>query len=65
MCFENTIYLLMQDKNTLEEISFRCGDKENNTPLITSFELLRLNKNEAIILMVRVYPIKLDLVSFK
>ena len=65
MCFENTIYLLSQDNNTLEEISYKCGNKDNNTPLITPFELLRLNKNEAIILMSRVYPIKLELVSFK
>ena len=60
MCFENTIYLLTQDNNTLEEISFRCGNK-NNTALITPTELLRLNKDEAIILMSRVYPIRINL----
>ncbi len=65
MCVENTIYLLSQDNSTLEEISYRCGNKDNNTPLITPFELLRLNKDEAIVLMSRVYPIKLELVSFK
>ena len=61
MCFENTIYLLTQDNNTLEEISFRCGNKDNNTPLINPTELLRLNKDEAIILMSRVYPIRINL----
>lgn len=65
MCFENTIYLLSQDNNTISEISYKCGDKDDNTPLIKPFELLRLNKNEAIILMSRVYPIKLELASFK
>lgn len=65
MCFENTIYLLSQDNNTLEEISYKCGDKENNTPLITPFELLRLNKDEAIILMSRVYPIRINLEKYE
>lgn len=65
MCFENTIYLLSQDNKTLEEISCLCGNKELNTPLITPFELLRLNKDEAIILMARVYPMRLELKTFK
>ena len=64
MCFENTIYLLTQDNNTLEEISFRCGNK-NNTALITPTELLRLNKDEAIILMSRVYPIRINLEKYE
>lgn len=61
MCFENTIYLLSQDNDTLEEISYRCGPNSNHTPLITPFELLRFNKDEAIVLMTRVYPIRLQL----
>ena len=65
MCFENTIYLLSQDNNTLEEISYKCGNKDNNTPLITPFELLRLNKDEAIILMSRVYPIRINLEKYE
>ena len=65
MCFENTIYLLSQDNNTLEEISYKCGNKDNNIPLITPFELLRLNRDEAIVLMSRVYPIRIELISFK
>ena len=41
MCFENTIYLLSQDNNTISEISYKCGDKDDNTPLIKPFELLK------------------------
>lgn len=63
--FENTIYLLSQDNNTLEEISFRCGDKDNDIPLITPFELLRLNKDKAIILMARLYPIRINLKKYE
>ena len=42
-----------------------CGNKELNTPLITPFDLLHLNKDEAIILMSRVYPIKIKLGGMK
>ena len=65
MCFENTIYLLSHDNETLEEICYMCGNKELNTPLITPFDLLHLNKDEAIILMSRVYPIKIKLGGMK
>lgn len=65
MCFENTIYLLTQDNNTLEEVSRLCGNIDNNVPLITPFELLRLNKDEAIVLMSRVYPIRINLEKYE
>lgn len=65
MCFENTIYLYSQDSETLEEISYRCGNKDKDIPLISTFELLRLNKDEAIVLMSRVYPIKIKLGGMK
>lgn len=65
MCFENTIYLYSQDIKTLDEISYRCGNRDIDTPLIDPFELLRLNKDEAIILMSRVYPIKIKLGGMK
>ncbi len=60
--FGNIIYLLANDIETLEEISKRCG-KKDNIPLITPEELKLLDMFEAIILMPRVLPIRTKLKS--
>ena len=59
-CFSNIIYLLSTDQKTLEEISRYCGDR-NNKPLITVEELKTLNNFEAIVTMIRMMPIKTNL----
>lgn len=64
MCFENIIYLLSQDDKMLEEIRYRCGSIDNKILLITPFELLRLNNNEAIVLMSSIYQIKINLKKY-
>ena len=60
-CFANTIYLLSEDINTLEEISKYCGST-NNGPLITVEELKVLKTFEAVISMIRMMPIKTKLI---
>ena len=65
MCFENTIYLLTQDSQTLKDICYYCGNGEENKPLITPQELLRLKNNEAIVLMSRVYPMRVNFTPYQ
>lgn len=59
-CFANIIYLLSEDIQTLEEISRYCGDN-NNKPLITVEELKSLSYFESVVLMVRMMPIKTNI----
>lgn len=64
MMFENIIYLLSNDIETLEDISRLCGNQrtENGVePLISVEDLKLLNTNEAIILIPRMYPIRTNL----
>ena len=64
MMFEDIIYLLSNDTETLEDISKLCGNQrtENGVePLISVEDLKLLNTNEAIILIPRMYPIRTNL----
>ena len=62
MCFTNIVYLLANDLKTLEEISRMCGKKSNNEPLINVEELKTLKFFEAIILMIRMQPLRTKLI---
>lgn len=64
MCFGNIIYLLSEDKYTLEEISERCGThivNDREEPLISMAELKTLKVFEAIVLTTRMLPLKTKL----
>lgn len=66
-CFPNIIYLMTKDIHTCKEISTLCGEqynKESKTtlPLISEEELRVLLQNEAVILKVRMMPIRTTLV---
>lgn len=65
-CFPNIIYLLSNDDYTLQEISKLCGntlDEKTNkiVPLISKEQLKTLKPFDAIILKVRLMPIKTTL----
>lgn len=60
--FSTIIYLLTNDHETAGIISKLCGEKEENVPLISVDELLRLNYWETIVLKMRCYPLKTKLV---
>lgn len=60
--FNTIIYLLTNDHETAEFISKLCGEKEENVPLISVEELLRLNYWETIVLKMRCYPLKTKLI---
>ena len=65
MSFGNIIYLLANDRETLEEISKLCGQTKTEVglvPLITVEELKLLKMFEAIILIPRINPIRTKLV---
>ena len=64
MAIGNTIYLLANDKDTLEMISKECGRKDDNNLLINIEELKVLNYFEAIIITNRMYPIKTKLLPY-
>ena len=64
LCFINIVYLLSQDYETLEEISKFCGNKSQNTPLISTEELKTLNMYEAIIITTRIMPFKTKLLPY-
>lgn len=67
MCFDNIVYLLSQDINTLEEISHLCGntcEDGNVRPLITVEELKHIGYFEAVILMPRLMPFKTKLLPY-
>lgn len=61
MCITNLIYLYSKDLTTLEKISKICGNTSKEEQLITTEELQRLNKFEALIKLPRLNAIKLDL----
>ncbi len=61
MVFGNIVYLLANDTETLEDISKLCGNQQTEKgiePLITVEDLKLLNKFEAVILILRINPIK-------
>ena len=60
--FSNILYLLTNDHETASMISKLCGEREENQPLISVEELLRLNYWETVILKMRSYPIKTKLI---
>ena len=62
LCFGNIIYLYSNDIYTLEEISRLCGMNNNNKPLISVEELKVIPQFNAIVNMVRMYPIKTKLI---
>lgn len=66
-CFGNIIYLLSEDIPTLEEFSKYCGTKIENgieVPLISIEELRTLKTFNAIISMMRMMPIKSELLPY-
>ena len=61
LCFKNIVYLLSQDKYTLEEISNECGNTVNDgkvEPLISVEELKVISPFCGIVLMPRMMPFK-------
>ena len=67
LCFDNIVYLLSQDIDTLEEISNMCGktcENDVTRPLISIEELKTLKMFEAIILIPRLMPIKTKLLPY-
>ncbi len=66
-CFNNIIYLLSSDIETLEEVSKMCGSKSSDgkmLPLVSVSELKTLKMFEAIILAQRVMPYKTKLCPY-
>ena len=64
MLFENIIYLLANDRETLETISNLCGKTQTDNgiePLISVEELKLLNMFEAIVIMPRINPVRTKL----
>ena len=67
LCFDNIVYLLSKDIDTLEEISNMCGktcENDVTRPLISIEELKTLKMFEAIILIPRLMPIKTKLLPY-
>ncbi len=67
MAMGNIIYLLANDDDTLAEISKLCGEEMTEkglVPLITKEDLKLMKKQEAVILMPRMYPIKTRLTAY-
>ena len=62
--FGNIIYLYASDIETLEEISRLCGKANDKEDLISVEKLKLVKECEAIILMIRVYPIKTKLLPY-
>ena len=60
-CFQNFIYLLSEDINTLNDISKMCGKKNEKEDLISIEELKRLETFEAIAIIIRTMPIRVKL----
>lgn len=60
-CFQNIIYLLSEDINTLNDICNMCGKVKEKEDLISIEELKRLETFEAIALIVRTMPIRVKL----
>lgn len=64
LSFTNIVYLLSQDIETLEEMSKFCGNKSQNTPLISVEELKTIDMFEAIILTTRIMPFRTKLLPY-
>lgn len=62
LCFSNLIYLISNDIDTLKQISDYCGNIDKDNKLITVDELRRLKTFEAVILVVRCMPYRVNLV---
>lgn len=60
-CFQNFIYLLSEDINTLNDICSMCGKVKEKEDLISIEELKRLETFEAIAIIVRTMPIRVKL----
>ena len=60
-CFQNIIYLLSEDINTLNDICSMCGKLKEKEDLISIEELKRLEMFEAIAIIVRTMPIRVKL----
>ena len=60
-CFQNIIYLLSEDINTLNDMCSMCGKVKEKEDLISIEELKRLEMFEAIALIVRTMPIRVKL----
>lgn len=60
-CFQNIIYLLSEDINTLNDICNMCGKVKEKEDLISIEELKRLEMFEAIAIIVRTMPIRVKL----
>lgn len=60
-CFQNIIYLLSEDINTLNDICNMCGKVKEKEDLISIEELKRLEMFEAIVIVVRTMPIRVKL----
>ena len=66
-CFNNILYLLSSDIETLEEISKMCGNNDDEgkvVPLVSVSDLKTLKMFEAIILAQRVMPYKTELCPY-
>lgn len=67
LCFANTVYLLSQDIDTLEEVSNLCGKTCEDgiiKPLISVEELKTLRVFEAIVLTTRMMPYRTKLLPY-
>ncbi len=62
VCFSNLIYLISNDVDTLKQISDYCGNQGKDRKLISIDELKRLKNFEAIILVVRCMPYRVNLI---
>ena len=60
-CFQNFIYLLSEDINTLNDICSMCGKKNEKEDLISIEELKSLETFEAIAIIIRTMPIRVKL----
>ena len=60
-CFQNIIYLLSEDINTLNDICSMCGKVKEKEDLISIEELKRLEIFEAIAIIIRTMPIRVKL----
>ena len=61
LCFREIIYLLSEDVRTLNDICSMCGKAKEKEDLISIEELKRLDYFEAIVIMVRMMPIRTKL----
>ena len=62
--FNNIVYLLSQDMQTIEDVSKLCGTKSHNEPLISIEELKTIKMFEAIIITTRLMPFRTKLLPY-